>query len=89
VVWDSPAFRAGITAASTVIAVDGHEFSPELLLEAVRAAKVSKKPMELLIKTFDRYRTVQVPYFEGLRYPHLERIEGTQDLLTLILNPRT
>jgi predicted metalloprotease with PDZ domain len=45
--------------------------------------------IELLVKTFDRYRTVRLPYFEGLRYPHLERIDGTADRLTDILKPRT
>jgi len=30
-----------------------------------------------------------VPYFEGLRYPYLERIDGTDDRLTAILKSRT
>jgi predicted metalloprotease with PDZ domain len=89
VVWDSPAFKAGLTTASKLIAVNGQEFAPELLLDAIRAAKGSDQPIELLVKTFDRYRTVQVPYFEGLRYPYLERIDGTEDRLTTILKPRT
>ena len=89
VVWDSPAFKAGLTTASKLIAVNGQEFSPELLFEAVRAAKGTNQPIELLIKTFDRYTTVRVPYFEGLRYPYLERIDGTDDRLTAILKPRT
>jgi len=42
-----------------------------------------------LVKTFDRYTTVRVPSFGGLRYPHLERIGGTNDRLTVILNSRT
>jgi predicted metalloprotease with PDZ domain len=89
VVWDSPAFKAGLTTASKLIAVNGQEFAPEVLLAAIRAAKGSGQPIELLVKTFDRYRTVQVPYFEGLRYPYLERIDGTEDRLTTILKPRT
>ncbi len=89
VVWDSPAFKAGLTAASKLIAVNGQEFAPELLVEALRAAKSSKQPIELLIKTFDRYTTVRVPYFDGPRYPRLERIEGAADRLAEILKPRT
>src|ERR1043166_2951804 len=69
VVWDSPVFRAGLTTASKLIAVNGQEFAPEVLVEAIRAAKGTNKPIELLVKTFDRYKTVSVPYFEGLRYP--------------------
>jgi predicted metalloprotease with PDZ domain len=89
VVWDSPAFRAGLTTASKLIAVNGQEFAPEVLVEAIRAAKGTNQPIELLVKTFDRYRTVRVPYFEGLRYPYLERIDGTDDRLTAILKSRT
>jgi len=89
VVWDSPAFKAGLTTASKLIAVNGREFAPEILLDAIRTAKGTDQPIELLVKTFDRYRTVRVPYFEGLRYPYLERIDGTEDRLTTILKPRT
>ena len=89
VIWDSPAFKAGLTTAATLIAVNGHEFTPELLIDAVRAAKGTHAPIEVLVKTFDRYRTVRLPYFEGLRYPYLERIDGTADRLTDLLKPRT
>jgi predicted metalloprotease with PDZ domain len=89
VVWDGPAFKAGLTTASKLIAVNGQELTPELLLEAIRAAKGTNQPIELLVKTFDRYRTVRIPYFEGLRYPYLERIDGTDDRLTTILKPRS
>lgn len=89
VVWDSPAFKAGPTTASTLIAVNGQEFSPELLLDAMRAAKSSQQPIELLVKTFDRYRTVKIPYYDGPRYPYLERIDGTEDRLTELLKPRS
>ena len=89
VVWDSPAFKAGLTTASKLIAVNGQEFAPEVLLEAIRGAKGTDQPIELLVKTFDRYRTVRVPYFEGLRYPYLEQLDGTEDRLTTILKPCT
>ena len=41
-----------------------------------------------MVKEFDRYRTIGVDYHDGLRYPHLERIEGTPDYLTPIFSPR-
>jgi predicted metalloprotease with PDZ domain len=89
VIWDGPAFKAGLTTAATLIAVNGQEFTPELLLDAIRAAKGTNQPIELLVKTFDRYRTVNIPYFDGLRYPYLERIDGTADRLMDLLKPRT
>lgn len=86
--WDSPAFKAGIGPGMTPVAVNGRAFTGELLEDAIKAAKESKAPIELLVKDFDRYRTIRLDYFEGLRYPHLERIEGTADRLSAILAPR-
>ena len=39
-------------------------------------------------KEYDLYRTIQLPYYNGLRYPHLERIEGKPDRLTAIYAPK-
>ena len=44
--------------------------------------------LELLLKSGDRFRTVAFAYHDGLRYPRLERIEGTPDRLSDILAPR-
>lgn len=89
VVWDSPAFKAGLTTSMTVIAVNGRAYNPGLLKDAITAAKSSKTAVELLVRSADRFKTIAVPYFEGLRYPVLERIEGTADRLSVLLKPRT
>jgi hypothetical protein len=34
------------------------------------------------------YRTFRIDYRDGLKYPHLERINGTPDRLTAILSAR-
>lgn len=86
--WDSPAFRAGLSGNSTLVAVNGHAFKADVLRLAVQAARDSKAPIALLVRSGDEYRTVNVDYHGGLRYPHLERIEGTADLLSAILAPR-
>ena len=86
--WDSPAFNAGIGSGATVVAVNGQAFSADALEEAVKANTDGKAPIELLVKEFDRYRTVKLDYRGGLRYPHLERIPGKPDLLTPILTAR-
>lgn len=86
--WDSPAFNAGIGSGATVVAVNGQAFSPDVLEEAVKANTDGKAPIELLLKEFDRYRTIKLDYRGGLRYPHLERIPGKPDLLTPILTAR-
>ena len=86
--WDSPAFNAGLGTGTTVIAVNGQEYDKDVLEDAVKAAKDSKAPIKLMVKEFDRYRTVDIQYHDGLRYPQLERIEGTPDRLTPIFTAR-
>src|SRR5690606_21262086 len=75
--WDSPAFNAGIGTGMQLVAVNGLQYSASELEDAVRAAKDSAEPITLLVKELDTYRTLQIDYFDGLRYPHLERIQGT------------
>jgi predicted metalloprotease with PDZ domain len=86
--WDSPAFDAGIGTGSTVVAVNGQGYAKDVLEDAVKAAKDSHAPIELLVKQFDRYRNVRIDYHDGLRYPQLERIEGTPDRLGKIFAAR-
>ena len=86
--WDSPAFDAGIGTGMTVAAVNDIEYSDAALRDAVKAAKDGKASIRLLMKEFDRYRTISVDYHGGLRYPALERIEGRPDYLTPILSAR-
>ena len=44
-------------------------------------AKDGKEPISFLVKYGDSYATVPIDYHDGLRYPRLERIEGTPDRL--------
>ena len=85
--WNGPAFNAGITTSTTLVAVNGREFTPEKLKEAV-AATSKGTPIELLIKNGEIYRTYRLMYGDGLRYPHLERIPGSTDRLSAILAAR-
>jgi predicted metalloprotease with PDZ domain len=86
--WDSPAFNAGITTGATVLAVNGETYSADAMRRAITAAQGATAPIELILKNGDSYRTVQLDYHEGLRYPHLERLQGTPDRLSRILAPR-
>ncbi|MFT4196999.1 MAG: peptidase M61 [Pseudoxanthomonas sp.] len=82
VLWDSSAFQAGVAPQMKVVAVNGKEYSGEVLREAVTAAKGAQAPIELLVKNFDRYDTLRIDYHDGLKYPQLERIPGTADTLS-------
>jgi predicted metalloprotease with PDZ domain len=87
--WDTPAFKAGLTAGDTLVAVNGTTYSDDLLKDAIKAAAKADGPLvELLIKDGERYRTVKIDYRGGLRYPRLERIEGTPARLDDILAAR-
>jgi predicted metalloprotease with PDZ domain len=86
--WNGPAFKAGVSTGATLLAVNGEAYSRDVLKDAITAAKDSKAPIQLLLKYQGGYRTVAVDYHDGLRYPHLVRIEGTPDYLSEIMSPR-
>ncbi len=85
--WDSPAFRAGLTGGTSLMAVNGEAYKPELLKSAIKAAKGDPQAIALLVKKGSHFRTVMLDYHEGLKYPRLERIEGQPDRLEAILAP--
>lgn len=86
--WDSAAFNAGVGTGMQVLAVNDLQYSADELEEAVRTAKDTKQPVRLLVKEVDVYRTLSIDYHGGLRYPTLERIEGSSDYLTPIFTAR-
>ncbi len=87
VLWDGPAFKLGLTEGYTLLAVNGRAYKADLLKAAITAAKSGREPIELLFKKDDRYRTEHIDYHEGLKYPNLERIEGTPNRLDAIFQP--
>ncbi len=87
VMWQGPAFAAGLTVGSTIVAVDGDTFTGEGLKRAVAAASHGT-PLDLIVKSADRFRVVRIAWTGGLRYPHLERTAGVA-AIDAILSPRT
>jgi predicted metalloprotease with PDZ domain len=86
--WNGLAFKSGLAAGMEIVAVNGSAATADRLTEAVTAAKDPATPITLIVKDDDQYRTVVFDYHDGLRYPRLERIEGTPDRLSDILTPR-
>ena len=84
---DSPAFQAGLGPGTKLVAVNGHGYTSDVLKQAIRAAKGTADPIELIVSNDNEFRTVRLNYHDGEKYPRLERVQGTPDLLDDILKP--
>lgn len=84
----SPAYKAGITSGMTLAGVNGRVFTPEILDDAIKAAQNNAAPIRLLVIDEDYYKTADVEYHGGERYPHLERVESKPDYLDELIKPR-
>lgn len=89
ILWDGPAFNAGLTTAAEIVAVNGRVYSDEALREAVTAAEGGKDPIRLIVRAGQRVREVPIQWNGGLRYPRLERIGLGDGSLDLLLAPRS
>jgi predicted metalloprotease with PDZ domain len=85
--WGSPAFKAGVTPDMRIVSVNDKAFTPEDLRDAILQAEKSKEPIQLQFRRGDDYKNISISYFDGLRVPSLQRVEGTPDRLDDILAP--
>jgi predicted metalloprotease with PDZ domain len=83
-----PAFQAGVSAGMKVVGVNGRVFTPELLSDAINAAKDPSQSITLLVVSDDYYRTCVIGYHGGPRYPHLVRDDSKPDYLDELIKPR-
>ena len=88
VLWDSAAFNSGITIGDEILAVNGRQFSGEALKDAIKGAAGKGPAVQLLVKSGDLFRTVNLDWHGGLRYPRLERIGKGAGTLDALLAPR-
>jgi predicted metalloprotease with PDZ domain len=78
------AAKAGIGPGMKILAVNGRAFTPDIWHDAIRAAKTSTSPIELIVENTDYFRVIKLDYHGGEKYPHLTRDESKPDLLTEI-----
>jgi len=71
-----------------IVAINGRKWTREVLDAAIREAKTSTAPIEILAENGDFYRTYAVDYHGGLRYPHLVRDTSKPDTLAEVLKAR-
>ena len=62
-----PADKAGIAPGIRIVGVNGKKFSQNRLRDAI-ADSVTRRKVEFLVEEGEEFRTVVVPYAEGLRY---------------------
>ena len=81
VIWDGPAFDAGLTVGSKILAVNGRSFDGDAMKRAIVAATRSKEPIRLLVQSGDTFRTLDVDWHGGMRYPRLQPTAGGKGTL--------
>jgi predicted metalloprotease with PDZ domain len=84
----SPADAAGASPGSHIIALNGYKWSKELLHDTLAAQPGAGGKLELLVEKDSTYKTLELNYDGGERYPNLLREPGTDDLLRQIATPR-
>ena len=82
------AAKAGVGPGMKVVAVNGRRFTPEVLRDAIRAAKSTSVTVDLLVENADYYKTCKLDYHEGEKYPHLVRDDSKPDFLSDILKAK-
>ncbi|MDA8094687.1 MAG: peptidase M61, partial [Betaproteobacteria bacterium] len=88
VLWGSPAFDAGLTVGTKLVALDDDAYDNDNLKATIRWAENHKNPITLLVEQNKHFRTVTIDYHGGLRYPHLEAVGTGPRSLDAILTPR-
>ncbi|VAV91351.1 PDZ domain family protein, partial [hydrothermal vent metagenome] len=93
VIWDSPAFKAGLKSGLTVSAVNGKAYSAEIFKQAIADNKGGNGRIDIFAKNGDQYKNFLVDYSGGLVYPNLEKITGegvaAEGGIDRLLRPRT
>jgi hypothetical protein len=87
--WGGPADDAKLAPGQKILAVNGHTYSSDVLLQAVRDAKLGTEPIHLILEREGSVTMAEINYHDGEKYPALERVGGTPDYLSEIAKPLT
>ncbi len=82
-----PAAKAGVSPGMKLVAVNGRRYAAEVLDDALAQAQHGHTPIALLVESADYFKTFDVEYFDGPRYPHLVRAANAADELAAVLTP--
>jgi predicted metalloprotease with PDZ domain len=87
VIPGSPAYAAGLGPGMKLLAVNGRKWSKDVVRAALRGSMHNQQPISLLAENGEYYKSYDVNYHDGERYPHLERVEGQGNILDEIIKP--
>ncbi|HYZ16232.1 MAG TPA: PDZ domain-containing protein, partial [Candidatus Acidoferrum sp.] len=90
VVAGSPAYNAHVGPGDKIVAVNSRSLTKgqSQLDDALKAAEHGAG-VRLLLSGGDVYREVTIDYHGGPRFPRLQRVEGSADVLGTIAKPLT
>lgn len=88
VLWNGPAFKAGLAPGMKLVSIDGRPFSAQVLRDAIAQAQQNSKPIQMRAQNDGDVDPYTVHYQGGLKYPHLIRVEGKTDYLQQVLAPK-
>src|SRR5262249_9397515 len=88
VIPGSPADTAGLGPGMKIIAVNGRQWSKDVIRAALKSGMTNQQPLALLAENGEYYTTYSVNYHDGERNPHLVRVDGQPDLLDEIIKPQ-
>ena len=86
VVWDGPAFKAGMAPGVRITQVNGMAFTADALSSALAASV--RQPVSFDFERDGKIRHGMLDYHGGPRYPALRRVPGVPDRLSALLMPR-
>jgi predicted metalloprotease with PDZ domain len=84
--WNGSAFRVGLAPGTHIEAINGQAYKPELLDALLKVP--APTAVTLTTTTDGTTSTIVVKPNGPLRYPHLQRIDGTPDRLGALLTTR-
>jgi predicted metalloprotease with PDZ domain len=88
--YASPAWKAGLSAHSQILAVNGRELTDgdgDLLTQAVKDAQHGNGKIAMIVRSGNHVGMMTIDYRGGVRNPHLQRIAGRPDMLAKIAAP--
>jgi predicted metalloprotease with PDZ domain len=89
VIPHSPGDAAGASPGSHIIGLNGYKWSKELIQDTLAAPPDPSGKLTLLVQKDDTFKTLEIQYAGGERYPDLSRVAGTADVLSEIAHSKT